>query len=203
MFDLPLTPAVLALIVINCAVSIYALYGDRKFLHQSLFSIKRVRRHHEWYRLITAGFLHGSPFHLFVNMLSLFLLGPAVEYVMGTVNFLIIYFGSQLAAKGFSLVTKWNEPDYSSLGASGAVSGVVLSYCTFAPFSMLYFLGLVPVPAIVVAVGYIAYSSFVMNRESNIAHEAHLGGTIGGVIITLLLPAAGQSGLQLSQLVPL
>ncbi|NHK26957.1 rhomboid family intramembrane serine protease [Parvularcula flava] len=180
-------PAVFILIAINVVVSLYALYVDQKFLNRCLFSIQRLRRNGEWYRLITASFLHGSILHLLVNMYVLFMFGVAVERELGTTDFLIVYFGSQLAAKGVSLMLNWNKPQYSSLGASGAVSGVLLSYCTFAPFSMLYFLGVVPVPAIAVAVIYILYSRIVMNRKSNVAHEAHLGGAIGGIVLTILL----------------
>ena len=52
---------------------------------------------------------------------------------------------------------------------------------------MLYFFGIVPIPAIGFAAGYIAYSILVMGKESRIAHEAHLGGAIGGALITLIM----------------
>lgn len=180
-------PATWTLIVLNCAISFYALYADRSFLDQSVFSIRQVREHNQWYRLLTAGFLHGSPLHLLFNMYVLFMFGTGVEYRFGTTDFLIIYFGSQLTAKAMSLLMKWNQPDYQSLGASGAVSGILLAYCAFAPMQLLYFLGIVPIPAIVVAALYILYSMLVMNKQSNIAHEAHLGGAIGGLIITFIL----------------
>ena len=185
--ELSLAPAAYTLIAINCALSAYGLFVDRKFLYQFVFEVKAIRERHEWWRLVTCSFLHGSPFHLLVNMLSLYLLGPSVEYVLGTTGFLLVYFGSQLAAMGLSLAIKWNQLDYSALGASGAVSGVVLSFCTFAPMQTLYVMGLVPVPAFAVAIVYIAYTSFVMRGESNIAHEAHLGGAVGGILLTLML----------------
>lgn len=182
-------PATYLLIAMTCAISAYALFVDHKFLYASVFEVRAIRERHEWWRLISCCFLHGSPLHLAVNMLSLFFLGPSVEYVLGTSAFLIVYFGSQLAAMGLALAVKWNQPDYSALGASGAVSGVVLSFCTFAPFATLYFMALIPVPAFVVAILYLAYTTLVMRRESNIAHEAHLGGALGGILLTLLLSA--------------
>lgn len=185
--DFSLAPAVWTLIAVNCVVSVYAMYAAPDFFKQSMFSIRHIRERNQWYRLVTAGFLHGSPLHLFVNMFSLYIFGPTVEMVLGTATFLIVYFGSLLAADAFSLAFKWKEPEYNAVGASGAVSGVVLSYCTFAPFENLYFLGIVPIPAIVFAGLYMAYTTFVMNRESRIAHEAHLGGALGGIVLTLLL----------------
>jgi membrane associated rhomboid family serine protease len=181
------TPLVYALIVANVLISFYALYVDQRFLRQSVFNMEAVLKKRQYHRIITSGFLHGSPLHLLFNMLSLYFLGPAVEARLGTANFAVLYFGSQLTAMGLTMLVKRDEMDYSSLGASGAVSGVVLAFCTFAPFSMLYLFGIVPIPAIGVAVFYLAYSTFVMNRESKIAHEAHLGGGLGGVLITLFL----------------
>ena len=181
------TPLTHALILLNVLISFYALYSDQGFLKQSVFSIEAVLKKKQYYRIITSSFLHGSPMHLLFNMFSLYFLGPAVELTLGTINFAIVYFGSQLAAMAMTILMKRKQMDYTSLGASGAVSGVVLAYCTFAPFSLLYLFGLVPIPAIGVAVIYIAYSMFVMGKESKIAHEAHLGGAIGGALITLFL----------------
>ncbi len=181
------TPLVYALIAANVLISCYALYVDQNFLQQSLFNIGAVVKKKQYYRIITSGFLHGSPMHLAFNMLTLFFLGPAVENTLGTLNFFFVYFGSQLTAIAASYLAKRHDMNYSSIGASGSVSGIVLSYCTFAPFSLLYFFGVIPLPAIVVAIGYIIYSMVLMRRDGKIAHEAHLGGALGGALITLLL----------------
>ncbi len=181
------TPLVYGLLIINILVSAYALYVDKGFFQQSLFNIGAVIKERQYYRIITSSFLHGSLMHLAFNMLTLFFLGPYVEYVLGSLFFFVLYFGSQLTSMLATFIVRHKEPDYSSIGASGAVSGVVLSYCTFEPFSLLYFFGIVPLPAIAVAVGYVLYSSVLMRSNGRIAHEAHLGGALGGIVITLAI----------------
>ena len=76
-------------------------------------------------------------------------------------------------------------------GSSGWVSGIVFAFCLFAPFEKLYLFFAIPVPAIVFAVGFVAVSIYAMKqtrgRMGGIAHEAHLGGALGGVVLTILL----------------
>ncbi len=145
----------------------------------------------QWHRFVTPAFLHADLGHLLVNMLTLYFFGPAVETIYGTGGLLAIYLGSQLAAQGYAYWRKREEPGYTALGASGAVSGVVLAFCVFAPLAKLYLFFAIPLPAIVFGIGYIAYSSFAMGGKGRIAHEAHLGGAIGGAALALLLPTAG------------
>ncbi len=180
------TPLVYALLVVNILASIYA-FIDNRFLAQSVFHVGAIRAGKQYHRIITSAFLHGSAMHLAFNMLTLLFMGPAVEYTIGTQNFFLVYTGSLLTSAGVSLLARRNDPDYSSLGASGAISGVVLSFCTFAPFKMLYFFSLIPIPAIVFAIGFIGYSAVAMKNNDRIAHEAHLGGALGGAIITFML----------------
>ena len=89
----------------------------------------------------------------------------------------------------------WRHRDnakYSAVGASGAVSSVLFSFILFQPFSMLYIFAAIPMPAIVFAVLYVALSIYSAKQGGGpIAHEAHLGGALGGVVLTLILyPAA-------------
>ena len=75
----------------------------------------------EWYRLVTAGFLHGSLFHIGFNMLLLFFLGRLLEPALGTPRFLVLYFASLLAGSFGALLL---DPNALTLGASGAVFGL-------------------------------------------------------------------------------
>ena len=78
------------------------------------------------------------------------------------------------------------------MGASGAVSGVLFGFILFEPFEMLYIFAAIPIPAILFAVLYVGMSIYSAKQGGGaIAHEAHLGGALGGVVLTLIFyPAA-------------
>lgn len=182
-------PATFALIGVNVLISLYAFYGDRTFINQFAFQVAAVRDRRQQYRLVTSSFLHGNLPHLLLNMMTLFFFGPVVEQTLGRAGFLVVYFGSILASGFVSLYVNRNNPAYSSVGASDAVSGVVLSYCCFYPFSSLYIMFLpIPIPAILYGVIFIAISAQLMDRSNRvIAHEGHLGGALGGAALTILM----------------
>ena len=83
------SPATLALLVANIAISI-AAFNNPKLSDRLLFDINRMRRHKEWYRGVTSGFIHGDPLHLFMNMLALYFMGPYLAVPPPTVGFLAI-----------------------------------------------------------------------------------------------------------------
>ena len=183
-------PLAYTLLIVTTLASLYGLTMDRAFVSGGVFNVGAVRAG-QYHRMITPAFLHADLGHLLVNMLTLFFFGPAVEVMYGTGGLLVIYLGSQLAAQGYTLSRKLGEPDYTALGASGAVSGVVLAFCIREPNHLLYLFFAIPMPAWVFGVGYVAYSSFAMGGKGRIAHEAHLGGAIGGAALGLLLGGAG------------
>ena len=184
------TPLAYTLLVVTTMTSLYGLLVDQSFVSQGLFRVGSVRAG-QWHRMVTPAFLHADLGHLLVNMLTLYFFGPHVERIYGTAGLAVIYLGSQLAAQGYTWYAKRQDDDYQALGASGAVSGVVLAFCVFAPLAKLYLFFAIPMPAIVFGIGYIAYSTFAMGGQGRIAHEAHLGGAIGGAALAFLLPVAG------------
>lgn len=179
-------PLAYTLLIVTTLASLYGLLIDRAFVAQGVFNVGAVRSG-QYHRMVTPAFLHADLGHLLVNMLTLFFFGPAVEVMYGTAGLLVIYLGSQLAAQGYTLYRKLGEPDYNALGASGAVSGVVLAFCIREPNAMLYLFFAIPMPAWVFGLGYVAYSSFAMGGKGRIAHEAHLGGAVGGAVLALLI----------------
>ena len=122
-------------------------------------------------------------------MYALYLFGDIVNARMGTVGFLIIYFGSLLAGSLYSFAYHKNELFYSAVGASGAVSGIVYSCIMLYPQMQLGLILIpIPIPGYIFGVAYLLYSIYGMrNRVGNIGHSAHLGGAIGGYSLTLLL----------------
>ncbi|MEM1125484.1 MAG: rhomboid family intramembrane serine protease [Bacteroidota bacterium] len=186
------TPVTLILLLLNVLVSAYALFSDPSLIGRLAFRPYQILRAKQYYRLISAGFVHVGLGHLAFNMITLFFFGPQLELLLGSGGFAVLYLGSELAAHGLSLWLKRDDMNYSAVGASGAVSGVVLAFCLFFPFQRL-FVFFIPMPALLFAVVYIVGSIYAMRQEGpegpvgGIAHEAHLGGALGGLILTILI----------------
>lgn len=185
----PNAPATYALIIANIAASLYAFFVDRKFINQFAFNVDAVVKREQHYRILTSSFLHVDFFHLLLNMLTLYFFGPTVERILGKLGFLVVYFGAIVASGVVSAIVQRRNLTYSSVGASDAVSGVVLSFCVFYPLSPIYFF-MIPfgIPAILYGILFIIISARLMGASGNrIAHEGHLGGAIAGVVLTLLM----------------
>ena len=129
------------------------------------------------YRLVTGMFMHGSIWHLLCNMYSLYVTGCATENYFGKKKFLLIYFVSGIIGSMFSCIfnTSW------SLGASGAIFGLMGALCYFGYYYRLYMGKALYSEIIPVIVLNLALSLIV----SNIDFYAHIGGLIGGVFITI------------------
>ncbi len=175
------------IILINVMVS-YKGFGDRIFFEKYKFQIAPILNG-EKIRMFTSGFLHVDTSHLLFNMLTLYFFADAVINYVGVPKFLIIYFGSLLAGSLFALSFHKKEPYYSAVGASGAVMGVVYAAIMLNPGMSLYMFFIpIPIPAYIFGVGYLLYSIFGMkNRWGNIGHSAHIGGAIGGFLLTIIL----------------
>lgn len=189
MLALSAAPATYALIVTTIALSLYAFFGDRNFVNQFAFQQRAVAETKERYRIVTSSFLHANGPHLLLNMLTIWFFGPPVEEILGTLGFLVVYFGAILVSGAVSLRVNRNNPDYSSVGASDAASGLVLSFCCFYPFQPIYFL-FIPfgIPAILYGALFILISARLMERADRvIAHEGHLGGAVAGAALTVLM----------------
>lgn len=181
-------PVSFTLLAVNVAVGIYTLFVDPSLLARWSFKPYQFLHQGEYWRALTAGFVHVGLAHLLFNMITLFYFGPPIEGLLGPAKFLAIYFGSELAANLFTLARYKDHPAYSAVGASGAISGVLFSFCLFAPLSMLYLFFALPMPAIVFAVVYVVGSIYAAKQGGGqVAHEAHLGGALGGVVLTILV----------------
>lgn len=182
-------PATFGLILVNITVSLYALFGDRTFINQFAFQVRAVAELKQHYRVFTSSFLHANTPHLLLNMLTILFFGPPVEEILGTLGFLVVYFGAILASGIVSLRVNRNKPDYASVGASDAASGVVLSFCCFHPFQPIHILFIpVGIPALLYGALFIFISARMMERSDRvIAHEGHLGGALAGAALTVLM----------------
>ncbi len=180
------SPVSLFFLVLNGLVGAYTLLGNPELIDR--WSFRPTRAMAEPARWLTAGFVHVGLTHLLFNMVTLYFFGPQIEGVVGPVRFAIIYIGSDLAANALTYWRHRGDPAYSAVGASGAISGVLFSFVLFAPFAMLGVMFIIPMPAILFAFLYIGFSIYAANQgRGRIAHEAHLGGALGGVVLTLVL----------------
>ena len=179
--------AVLLLIIANVLVSMKG-FNDYSFLDKYKFQVGRILSG-EKIRTITSGFLHVDWMHLGFNMYALYIFGDIVAAFLGMPSFLIIYFGSLLAGSLYSLQYHKDEPYYSAVGASGAVSGVIYASILLYPAMQLnMFFIPIPIPGYIFGVGYLLYSIYGMKKQlGNVGHSAHLGGAIGGFALTLIL----------------
>ncbi len=191
-------PITLALLLSNLGISGYALLADPSLIRDLAFKPRRIRKYNEYYRALTAGFVHASGTHLAFNMITFYFFGPLLERILGTGAFLVLYVGSELAAHALTYVFNRDDPHYSAVGASGAVSGVVFAFCVFFPLRNLYLFFALPIPAVLFAFGYVFGSIYAMRgggqaagRQGGmpsdwIAHEAHVGGALAGLVITVV-----------------
>ncbi len=177
----------LTLIVINCLVSFRGLKSE-SFFERFLFRVDEVLKGKQYYRLITSGFLHISWMHLILNMVSLYFFGSLLELALGTFPFLAIYFAGMLGGKMLALFIHRNHGDYSSVGASGAICGVIFaSIAIFPGFSVGLFLLPISMPGWLFGVLYVLYSIYgIKSKFDNIGHEAHLGGALVGMYVALM-----------------
>ena len=180
-------PATLVLIAMNVIASVFA-FNNRDFFDRFCFWIGPIRQGEEWYRFVTSAFLHVNGLHLLINMYVLYMFGQILEAYVGSGGFLILYFASLLGGNLWEYADKHNEAGYRAVGASGATSGVITGFCLFFPFTMLYLFFAIPMWAIVFGVGFIVGSFILSQRDQTmVAHGAHLGGALTGLVIAMLL----------------
>ena len=177
----------IVIILTNILVSLKG-FSDFSFFEKYKFNVGGVRRG-EQIRMLSSGFLHVDNMHLFFNMFTLYFFADEVISYLGTVSFLIIYFGSLILGNLLSLYFHKEEYHYSAVGASGAVTGILYSAILLHPEMRLYMFFIpVPIPGYVFGIAYLLYSIYGMkNRVGNIGHDAHFGGAVGGYVITLIL----------------
>ncbi|MCB1142314.1 MAG: rhomboid family intramembrane serine protease [Leptospiraceae bacterium] len=191
------------LIFINAIIS-YKAYtasqsGSYQEMDKYLYRPYQLSRGGNIPGVILSNFSHADFFHFLFNMMTLFYFGRVVEYSAGFITFLSIYFLSGVGATLISYFRKKDDPYYQALGASGCISGILVTAAILYPQMSLYMMFIpIPIPAPIFAVLYILFSTLLMNSDSGIAHDAHLGGALVGLIAGGIL--AGGYGAFFSQL---
>jgi membrane associated rhomboid family serine protease len=180
------SPITLFLTLITVIFSYQGLQ-NKTFFDKYAFNIEGVLRYKEYYRLISSGFLHGSWWHLLFNLYALFSFGETLEAVIGGTNFLFIYFVSLIGGNVFSLYIHRFDSQYSAIGASGAVCGIIFaSIVIFPDMEIGMFLLPFSLTSWMYGLLFILISIYgIKSRMSNIGHDAHLGGALLGMLVAV------------------
>lgn len=193
--DLKLLP--IAIIAATLVISLVALRNNQ-FFEKILMNPYYISRNREYYRLLSSGFGHVDAKHFIFNVLGLYFFG---EYLMkflvsayglnAPLAFLLIYLSAIVIADLPDLIRHKNNPSYTAVGASGAISAVVAGAAISDPniqVSLIFLPQDIAVPGLVYACGYLLISLYLDYRGTGrVAHLAHAAGTIYGVAVVALI----------------
>lgn len=171
------------IIGITSAISLYA-FQNKSFFEKALFSANDIIKSSDYYRILSSVFIHANTGHLIFNMFSLYAFATGIEMKYGSGAAAYIYLFSGLGAGILSLFLHRNDRNYRALGASGAVCGIIFASIFLIPGgSIIVFPLPIPIPAWAYAILFVLGSIYATNRtEGGIAHDAHLGGALAGII---------------------
>jgi membrane associated rhomboid family serine protease len=177
------------IIVIACVITfVVELISGKPFIDKFALTPDQVIKNGYVWQLVTYIFLHDrfSPLHILFNMLGLWMFGSELEQTWGTRQFTRFFFvcgiGAGVVMVVLFLLTQ-GDPLVSTIGASGAVYGILLAFGILFPDRIIYWV-IFPIPAkyFVMILGGIALFSSLMTANSGVAHVAHLGGMLCGFI---------------------
>jgi membrane associated rhomboid family serine protease len=176
------------LILVNLAVS-YRGFKDHYFFEKYMFEVDKVLLYKDYKRLITSGFLHINWMHLLFNLFSILIFSGVLIGQLGALKFLVIYFVSLIGGNLFSLLVHRHHGAYSSVGASGAICGVIFaSIALFPGMGMGLFFLPISIPGWLFGLLFVLFSIYgIRSKRDNVGHEAHLGGALVGMLVALLM----------------
>ena len=180
--------AAIKLLVIVCGVAF--IFQQLDFLSGSgqLTYLLGLQPYQVWnqlqlWRLFSYLFLHGDFFHILFNLLTLYFFGPELERLWGTARFYRFYF---ITGVGAGLFVTFSQP-YSlavTMGASGAIYGLLVAFAVNFPNRIVYLYAVFPVRVkhLVVGIFIIAFFASWSGAGGRISHVAHLGGAVVGYL---------------------
>lgn len=179
-------------------------FQNQALLSRLLLEPYAVKHRGEFYRLLSHMLVHADFAHLAFNMMTLYFIGSYLEQIwqlqFGLMNsriyLFLLYVVGGLCATLWPMIRNQDNPSYRSLGASGAVSAILFAFILWDPTQSLYLMFIpIPIPAYVFGPLYLAFEYYSMRKgKSGIAHDAHIGGAIFGVLFVLLI--APEKGMQ-------
>ena len=187
--------SVTLIIIIITAITSYRAWSKPEIFEKWLFNPYIINNKKQYYRFLSSGFIHRDNMHLIFNMITLYFFGSRIEQIYqyyysstGIVFYLITYLFGIVVADMLSYIKHRNNPHYSSIGASGGVSAVLFASIIYDPTSSICLYFAICIPGFILGGLYLIYSYYQGRRAgSNINHDAHLVGSVFGILITLLI----------------
>lgn len=174
----------------------YQAFNNRDLFYKSAFHPASIQEFGQFYRFLTSGFIHANWQHLLINMYVLYIFGEVLEQVftqyifspaVGRLAYLFFYLSAIVVSDIPSYFKHKDNSGYSAVGASGATSAFVMAYILFSPWNWFIF---PPLPGVLLAVGYLWYSSYMSKHGTDlIAHDAHLWGAVYGLAFMIITAA--------------
>ena len=175
----------------------YQVFKSNQWRDKLILSTYLIKHDGQWYRLFSHSWIHADWQHLLFNMASLYFLGDLILNnwidlygdIKGTGLFLFLYLAGGIAATIFPYFKNQDNSSYRALGASGAVSAVIFAAILWNPTMKLGILFIpFPIPAYIFGPLYLLIEYFAMrNIKTGVAHDAHLGGALFGILFVLFL----------------
>ena len=194
---------ILFFLILTVVIS-WQAFQNQALLSRLLLEPYAVKHRGEFYRLLSHMLVHADFTHLAFNMMTLYFIGSYLEQIwqlqFGLMNtriyLFLLYVVGGLCATLWPMIRNQDNPSYRSLGASGAVSAILFAFILWDPTQSLYLMFIpIPIPAYVFGPLYLAFEYYSMRKgKSGIAHDAHIGGAIFGVLFVLLI--APEKGMQ-------
>jgi membrane associated rhomboid family serine protease len=184
----------LILIIITAVTSYYG-WNKSEIQNKWMFNPYAIYHGKQYYRFLTSGFIHSNTMHLVFNMIVLYYFGGNIERIyeylfgsMGIVFYLVTYLVGIVVANLKTYFKHKNSSYYNSLGASGGVASILFASILYQPTEGICLYFVICLPGFLLGALYLIYSYYSGKKLSdNINHDAHLYGSLFGVLFTVFL----------------